>query len=101
MCSHTLKKSSKPFAKSSGTSCFNLSQNVCWYEQGQGKPKWKTSMMSMDVIHVHVKKGEEHGKVKSNTRLAEVLSFVTKKSMIKCPKKLIINYNNMILFQIL
>ncbi len=55
-------------------------------EQGQNKPRWKASMMSMDAIHVHAKKGGEHGKVKANTKLVKILSFVTKKSMIKCPK---------------
>jgi len=35
-----------------------------WYEWRQGKPKWKASMMFMDVIHVHVEEGKEHGKVK-------------------------------------
>jgi hypothetical protein len=58
-------------------------------------------MMSMDVIHVHAKKGKEHGKVNGNTRLAKVLSFVTKKSMTKCPKQLVISYSNRLLFQIL
>jgi hypothetical protein len=43
-------------------------------------------MMYMDAIHVCAKKRGEHGKVEGNTKLAEILSFVTKKSMIKCPK---------------
>jgi len=33
------------------------------------KPKWKTSMMFMDVIHVHSKEGKEHGKVRGNIPL--------------------------------
>jgi len=43
-------------------------------------------MMSIDAIHVHAKKGGEHGKVECNTKLVEILSFITKKSMIKCFK---------------
>jgi hypothetical protein len=30
---------------------------IWWCEQGWGKPKWKTSMMSMDAIHVHDEEG--------------------------------------------
>jgi len=33
------------------------------YDAGQGKPKWKTSMMFMDAIHVHVERGKKNGKV--------------------------------------
>jgi hypothetical protein len=58
-------------------------------------------MIFMDAIHVHVEEGGEHGKVKGNTKLVEILSFVTKKSTTKCPKQLIINYSNKILLQIL
>jgi hypothetical protein len=54
----------------------------------------------MYVIHVHAKEGE-HSKVEDNIRLVEILSFVTKKSMTKCFKGLVINYSNRILFQIL
>jgi hypothetical protein len=57
--------------------------------------------MYMDAIHVCAKKRGEHGKVEGNTKLAEILSFVTKKSMIKCPKWLVVNYSNRILLQIL
>jgi len=28
------------------------------YDARQGKPKWKTSMMFMDAIHVHAKRGK-------------------------------------------
>jgi hypothetical protein len=31
------------------------------------KIKWKTLMMSMDVIYVHANEGKEHGKVEGNT----------------------------------
>ncbi len=40
---------------------------IWWYEWGQDKPKWKASMMFMDVNHVHVEEGGKHGKVKGNT----------------------------------
>ncbi len=33
--------------------------------------------------------------------LEEILSFATKKSMIKCPKQLVFGYSNRILLQIL
>jgi hypothetical protein len=33
------------------------------YERGWNKPKWKTSMMPMDAIHVHAEKGRQHGKL--------------------------------------
>ncbi len=36
---------------------------IWWYERGWNKPKWKTSMMSMDAIHVHAKEGGQHGKL--------------------------------------
>jgi len=39
---------------------------IWWYEQGWNKPKWRASMMSMDIIHVHAKEGGEQDKVKSN-----------------------------------
>ncbi len=42
---------------------------IWWYEQGQSKPKSKTSMMSMDAIHVHVEERREHGKVGGNVAL--------------------------------
>jgi hypothetical protein len=29
------------------------------YDAGQGKPKWKTPMMFMDAIYVHVERGKK------------------------------------------
>jgi hypothetical protein len=39
--------------------------------------------------------------IKKTRQLEEILSFATKKSMIKCPKQLVIDYNNRILLRIL
>ncbi len=38
---------------------------IWWYERGCGKPKWKASMISNDVIHVQVEEGGKNGNVES------------------------------------
>ncbi len=48
----------------------------------------------LKVIEFHVGEKDHHP-------LEEILSFVTKKSMIKCPKRVVIECNNRILLQIL
>jgi hypothetical protein len=41
--------------------CWTLiwrAHGIWWYEWEWSKSKWRASMMSMDVIHVHAKKGK-------------------------------------------
>ncbi len=40
----------KRICKACGT-LIQITYGIWWYEQGYGKPKWKTSMTSINVIH--------------------------------------------------
>jgi len=42
--------------------CWTLTRKtygMWWYERGHGKPRWKTSMIFNDAIHVQAKWGED------------------------------------------
>ncbi len=41
-----------------------IAYGIWWYEQGCGKPRWKTSMISNDAIHVQAEEGREDGNAK-------------------------------------
>ncbi len=37
---------------------------IWWHEWGRGKPRWKTSMIFNDVIHIQAKEGGENDNAK-------------------------------------
>jgi hypothetical protein len=63
------------------------------------KELWVIHLWNWKHQHITLWIQQNNGFMKKS--LEEILSFATRKSMIKCFKQSVIDYNNMILFQIL